>query len=399
MRNSLNLFARVLLFTLVSLPLQATTPPAAQQNDASIPTVPDTDAISTDPKIQEFLKKETPNLATAFPYRINIFTQGQIDKNKAGLRIAETADQLLADTSGLLFYYELVNNAMRVPHWHSNATEIGTVLNGKMRVTIWEGSGDTKIYTVEKNGTWIIPKAKLHALENAGTDDLKFIVAYDSPIAADRDFLTAWASLPDAVLARAVGLSESDIASIKKTTINRLSSFDPAAGPEKTNTYSVLSNNFKTVKPIYQSELGSITRIDPRINPNMKAMALQRTIMKPGVLRIPHWYTSGDVLFFVLKGNAYFTMMDDNGKVFHSLIRRGDLISIPVGNFHSFLNIGKEDLELYEAFNRVDTINEITLLNGVQHFSIGTIEGATNLSKELVTKMAHEKQEPYMLRF
>lgn len=372
---------------------------SSQLQAATDVTMANTDALSTEPRIQQFLKKESANLSKDFPYRINLFTQGQIDKNKAGLRIAETAKQLPSDTSGLLFYYELVNNAMRVPHWHSNATEIGTVLNGKMRVTIWEGSGDAKVYTVEKNGTWIIPKATLHALENAGQDDMKFIVIYDSPIAADRDFLTAWASLPDAILAKSVGLTESDISSIKKTTINRLSGFDPAAGPEKTDSYSVLSNNFTKVEPIYNSERGSITRIDPKINPNMKAMALQRTILKPGILRIPHWYTSGDVLLFVLKGNAYFTMMSDDGKVFHSLIKRGDLISIPIGNFHSFLNIGKEDLEVYEAFNRVENIDEITLLNGVQQFSVGTIQGATQLSKELIMKMAQEKIEPYMIPF
>jgi oxalate decarboxylase len=366
---------------------------------AAVPVVSDENAISTDPKIQQFLKTESKETTTNFPYRINIFTQGQIDKNQAGLRVAETAKQLKSDNSGLLFYYELVNNAMRVPHWHANATEIGTVLSGKMRVTIWDGSGEAKIFTVEKNGTWIIPKARLHALENVGEGDMKFVVVYDSPIAADRDFLTAWASLPDAMLARAVGLSESDIASIKKTTVNRLSGFDPAAGPEKTDDFSVLSNSFDTVQPLYQSNQGSITRIDPKINPHLPAMALQRTILKPGIMRIPHWYTSGDVLLFVLKGNAFFSMMDDDGKVFHSKIKPGDLISIPVGSFHGFLNIGKEDLVVYEAFNRVDEINEITLMNGVQHFSVGTIEGATKLSKELVTKMANEKQESYMLPF
>lgn len=396
MRERLILITAALFFFTASMPLQAI---EAQPEKAAASTTPEIDLISTEPKIQQFLQKESKNMSSDFPYRINLFKQGQIAKNKAGIRIAETANQLRADTTGLLFYYELFDNAMRVPHWHSNATEIGTVLDGKMRVTIWEGSGDTKIFTVEKNGTWIIPKAKLHSLENVGQGEMKFIVAYDSPIAADRDFLTAWASLPDAVLARAVGLSESDIASIKKTTINRLSNFDPAAGPEKTDEYNVLSNNFLTVKPLYQSQSGSITRIDPKVNPHMKAMALQRTIMKPGILRVPHWYTSGDVLLYVLKGNAFFTMMDDDGKVYHALIRRGDVISIPIGNFHSFLNIGKEDLEVYEAFNRVEDINEITLMNGVQHFSVGTIEGATGLNKALVKKMAHEELDSYMLPF
>lgn len=364
------------------------------------PTVPPaTDNVSHNSKIEAFLKKESAHLSMNFPYRMNLFIQGQIDQNSAGLRIAETANQLPPNTTGLLFYYELVNNAMRVPHWHSNATEIGTVLEGKMRVTIWEGTGETKVFTVEKNGTWIIPKAKLHSLENVGTDDMKFIVSYDSPIAADRDFLTAWASLPDDILARAVGLSEKDIAGIKKTTVNRLSAYDPAAGPEKIDASSPLSNNFQAVAPLYQSDLGSITRIDSSINPEINHMALQRTILKPGVLRMPHWYTSGNVLLFVLKGNAFFTMMDDDGTVFHSKVQRGDVISIPIGNFHSFLNIGNDDLEVYEAFNRADDIHEITLMNGVQHFSVGMIEGATGLSKEAVQKISQEKANEYMVAF
>lgn len=361
--------------------------------------IPQAGTLSKNPKIQKLLQDEQNLLNKDFPYRMNIFTQGQIDQNKAGLRVAEEAKQLMSNDSGLLFYYELMNNAMRVPHWHANAAEIGTVLNGKMRITIWEGSGQPKVFTVEKNGSWIIPKAKLHALENVGSDHLKFLVAYDSPIAADRDFLTAWASLPDAVLARAVGLSEEDIAKIRKTTVNRLSSFDPSAEPEKADSYSTLSNNFQAIKPLYQSDLGSISRIDKQINPNMKAMALQRTIMKPNALRLPHWYTSGDVLLFVLKGQAYFTLMDDAGKVFHAQLKPGDLISIPIGNFHSFLNIGEDDLEIYESFNHADTINEITLMNGVQNFNVGTIAGATGLDKKVVQKMGQEKPEGYIVPF
>lgn len=350
-------------------------------------------------KIEQFITNQSTHLTPDFPYRLNLFTQGQIDKNVAGLRIAETAKQLPSSTTGLLFYYELVNNAMRVPHWHSNATEIGTVLEGKMRITIWEGSGEPTVFTVEKNGTWIIPQAKLHALENVGTGQMKFLVSYDSPIAADRDFLTAWASLPDEILARAVGLTENDIKGIKKTTVNRLSAYDPSAGPDKIDESSLLSNDFSSITPLYQSELGSITRIDSSINPQMNKMALQKTILKPGVLRVPHWYTSGDVLLFVLKGNAFFTMMDDDGHVYHAKVERGDLISIPTGNFHSFLNIGQEDLEVYEAFNHAYDIHEITLKNGVEHFSVGMMEGATGLSKELVKKIAHTKPDEYMVAF
>jgi oxalate decarboxylase len=396
MKSGLKLKTTALVIITSIMPLQALSYNPVNTTPSSIAVSP---PIPSKDRVQQFLDKEIPKLSKDFPYRINLFTQGQIDKNSAGLRIAETANQFQNDTSGLLFYYKLVNNAMRAPHWHSNATEIGTVLSGKMRVTIWEGTGKTKVFTVEKNGTWIIPKAKLHALENVGEGEMNFIVAYDSPIAAARDFVTAWASLPDGILARAVGLTESDIAGIKKTTVNKLSSYDPAAAPEKTDEYSSLSNNFKSVKPVYESEAGSIIRIDSKVNPHLKKMALQKTIVKPGILRIPHWYTSGDVLLFVQEGSGYFTLMNNDGKVYHVLVKRGDLISIPGGNFHSYLNTGDNDLEVYEVFNRADDIAEITLMNGVQHFSAGMIEGATGLSKDKIRKIAEQKAEPYMVRF
>lgn len=125
-------------------------PPAQATETTASPSGPETTTVSANPKIEKLLQEESKNIAAEFPYRINLFKQGQIDKNSAGVRIAETANQLLSNNSGLLFYYEVVTDAMRVPHWHSNATEIGTVLSGKMRVTIWEGAGNTKMYTVEK---------------------------------------------------------------------------------------------------------------------------------------------------------------------------------------------------------------------------------------------------------
>lgn len=364
----------------------------------AIASIEDKD-LSSDPKIQKLLQDEAHAISQEFPFRMNLFTQGQITRAKAGTRYAETAKQFATDNSGLLFFYDVLPEGMRVPHWHANAKEVGTVVSGKMRVTIWDGGDKPKVFTVDKNSTWIIPKSTLHALENVGKDTMKFVVSYDSPIAADKDFLTAWTSLPDAMLAKSVGLKEEEIASIKKTIVDRLSKFDPAAQPDKNEEYSGLSQSFLTTKPLYQAKFGSITRIDGKTTPDMNKMGLQRTVMKPGAMRIPHWYTSGDVLLFVYKGIAFFTMMDDEGKVYHNVIRPGDVVSIPIGNFHSFINIGKVDLEIYEAFNRADEINEITLANGVKNLNAGMIQGATGLSQELIKKIKDEKLEDYITQF
>lgn len=352
-------------------------------------------------KVKRLLDQELKQLSPHFPYRLNLFKEGQIDKNAAGLRISETEQQFKnLGLTGLLFYYSLHNHAMRVPHWHANAAETGVVLNGKMKVTFWDGVEHPTVFTVEKNGTWFIPAATLHVLENVGGDELDFLVAYagtNNP--ADRDFATAWAALPDSLLESSLGLSANEISTLKKTTVNRLSSYDPQAVPETAVISSPFSGNFSTVAPLYAGVLGSMKRIDTNTNPAMDNMALQQTILNPGAMREPHWYIAGDTLFFVKKGTAFFTMMDDEGKVHKAIIEPGDLIFIPVGTFHTYVNTGTEPLEVYEAFNASKELSEIPLLGGAQKFSAGILSSATGLSKESTTKILKKAPQDYVIPF
>ena len=226
-----------------------------------------------------------------------------------------------------------------------------------------------------------------------------FFVAYNSPNAADRDFATAWAALPDALLERSLGLLPNEIVTLKTTTTNRLNSYDPSSLPEKAVIKSPFSSNFFTVEPLYTSELGSIRRIDAETTPSMQAMALQQTRLNPGTMREPHWYLSGDVLLFVNKGTAFFTMMDNDGKVYNVLVNPGDLIFIPIGTFHVYVNVGTDVLEIYEVFNASQKLSEVTLLNGAQHFSAGTLSSATGLSQEVTEKILKKPPQNYMISF
>ncbi len=138
-------------------------------------------------------------------------------------------------------------------------------------------------------------------------EELDFLVSYNSQYAEDRDFSTAWAALPDTILTRSLGLSQMDLATFKKHSKNRLSLFDPGDVVMKEEIPSEFLAIFSNVKPTYESSLGSIIRLDET---NWKAnpfMALQQTILKPGTLREPHWYTGSDVFLFVHEGSAYFT--------------------------------------------------------------------------------------------
>jgi oxalate decarboxylase len=354
-------------------------------------------------KIRAFLDQETPNLSKEFPFLLHLFENGQIAKNDAGVRISESVEQFpelakspTTQLSGLFFYYKLFNQAMRVPHWHANAVEMGLVLNGNMKITIWDGPGDASVFTVGKGGLWMIPQASVHVLENAGSEELDFLVSYNSAYAEDRDFSTAWAALPPKILERSLGLSASDIDALKRTTKNRLSLFDVDAIPTSKEIPSPYTTVFAAIEPLYKSSLGSIKRADETNWPAMKFMAMQQTLMKPGTIREPHWYSSSDVFFFVKKGKAFFNLMDSEGVVYNTILKEGDLVFIPIGVFHTYVNVGTEELEVYEVFTSPGPLREIDLLAASRHFRPGTLSGATGVSQDSIRKLPEAPGQVYM---
>jgi len=354
-------------------------------------------------KIEAFLNKEAKNLSTECPFLLHLYKDGIIAKNKAGLRIAETPKQFPGlkrlpgeELSGLMFYYNLYDLSQRVPHWHANATEMGVVMRGRMRVTIWDGPGNASEFIVPQFGTWMIPKASVHCLENVSDERLDFLVVYDSPYAEDRDFATAWSALPDTLLEKSLGLSAEDIATLKKSTINRLSSYVP--GDRITNAFvpSPYGALFSDVLPIYDGPLGSIRRLDETNWKAMKFMAIQQTILKPGTIREPHWYTCGDVFLFINEGAAFFTVMDGEGQVYNLMLQAGDLVFLPIGAFHTYINVGNKDLEIYESFSTSAPLGEIGILDASLAFRPGSLAGATGLKRTTIEKLPQSKQHIYL---
>jgi len=355
-------------------------------------------------KIQKFLGNMKSKINKC-PYVIDIFKNGSISKNAAGMRVSEVGSQI-KENYGQLFFYDLVDNAMRVPHWHSDGHEIGLVLEGKIRVTIWNGNEcEKQVFTAEKMGSWFIPKGTLHCLENFSDEKSKFLVCYDNPDTADRDFIDAWEAMPSEIICASTFISPEDASIIKRQQLrNRLSKFEPTKHlAEKVNHFSAYSNNFNYTEPTYLSSLGEIRRIDPKNTVHMIDKAWQKTILKPGSLRIPHWYTSSNVLLYVNKGSGFVSMLDSIGdgateKSYNFYIKQGNVLALPVGFFHCILNIENEDLEFYEAFMSGNT-NEISILKGIQALSNDVASGALGLSKEHSQIMLSKKAPDFIVRF
>jgi len=360
-------------------------------------------SASMQKKVQEFLAAESKNVSETCPFLLRLFKDGDKATNPAGTRISESVKQFAGlnkfpaeQLTGLFFYYQLYNEAQRVPHWHANAVEVGVVLNGKMKITIWEGKGKAHEFTVPKGGVWMIPQGSIHCLENVSSEELDFLVSYNSPNAEDRDFSTAWSALPESILATSLGLSMEDLKTFKKNSNNRLSLYDPGDVVMKKDVSSEYLANFTGLKPLYESSLGSIRRLDET---NWKAnqfMALQQSTLKPGTIREPHWYRGSDAFLFVHQGTAFFNMMDGEGNVYNIMLGEGDLVFIPEGAFHTYVNVGNKDLEIYESFMISNSYSEIGIQSATTNFRPGIMAGAMGLKLDVIKKIPKTETPVYM---
>src|SRR5436190_1051437 len=91
---TITLLTGLVCFSQVLLAADSTSIATSSSAAPTTGITPVTVTPSTNPKIQQFLAQVNSQLSTDFPYRMNLPNSGQLSKNDAGIRLAETAHQL-----------------------------------------------------------------------------------------------------------------------------------------------------------------------------------------------------------------------------------------------------------------------------------------------------------------
>ncbi|MHB8208042.1 cupin domain-containing protein [Mucilaginibacter sp.] len=102
---------------------------------------------------------------------------------------------------------EIEPGAMRELHWHPNADEWQYVMEGKGEVSIFGSHGRVKTMPYNKGMVAFIKQGYGHYIENTGTETLKLIVLFNSPVYQALS-LTDWmASNPPQLIADHFGMT------------------------------------------------------------------------------------------------------------------------------------------------------------------------------------------------
>jgi oxalate decarboxylase len=123
--------------------------------------------------------------------------------------------------SGMAVYLlELKPGAIRIPHWHPNASELDYVISGEAIIGLGEPDDETPIaqtFEVFSGQIAWIPQGWFHYIKNgSATEDLKMLVMFGNESPDDIGISRGFQAMPNDVLGLAFNVDPSTFATLDR---------------------------------------------------------------------------------------------------------------------------------------------------------------------------------------
>src|SRR5882757_9144799 len=101
---------------------------------------------------------------------------------------------------------------------------------------------------------------------------------------------------------------------------------------------------------IFESELGSVTRVSAKELPILNRLSIKRLVLAAGSIRAPHWHANCAELGYCVSGKALVSILG-NGSSFSAFqVGPGQMFLVESGALHAIENIGNTEAEFILAF-------------------------------------------------
>lgn len=248
----------------------------------------------------------------------------------------------------------LAIHAIREPHWHANAHELGYCVRGQALVTIVGDHGSREVFLIAAGEMFFFPSGTVHAIENIADIEAEFILAFSNE--APEDF-----SLPGAfdVMSEPVLLATFEWKSRPTLDLARLNGTDEIFGMEEQSVVERQAHHSSRLKfrieasaPHVTSAAGSAHTAQAPAWPVLEGISMFSVRINDSGLREPHWHPETAEMGYVLEGAGQMTVLDPDGSADTYAIHPGDVYFIPPAYPHHIENTGSGTLHILIFFSR-----------------------------------------------
>ena len=112
----------------------------------------------------------------------------------------------LAGNGLAVYLLTLEPGAVRVPHWHPDASELDYVLQGKARIGLAFPDKEWERFDLETGKIAVLPQGWFHYIQNVGEDVLRMLVIFNNPSPNDIGISIGFQAIPKEVLGITFGV-------------------------------------------------------------------------------------------------------------------------------------------------------------------------------------------------
>ena len=106
----------------------------------------------------------------------------------------------LAGNGLAIYLLALEPGAVRIPHWHPDASELDYVLSGKASIGLAFPDGEWERFEVAEGQIAILPQGWFHYIKNEGEGTLRMLVIFSNSSPNDIGISEAFQAIPREVL-------------------------------------------------------------------------------------------------------------------------------------------------------------------------------------------------------
>ncbi|MCE5315860.1 MAG: cupin domain-containing protein [Parachlamydia sp.] len=286
--------------------------------------------------------------------------------------------------------YKLVLNpqALREPHWHANADELGYCTKGEMVISLYANGNEREKFLISAGQAFFIPSGSLHSLENSGKEQAELILQFSSDEPEDFGLSSVINMFSDEVLGNTWGMPASYFSSLQRSPKEAFIAQLPLPGAiEKVERYvSKYQYALEESSPLISNGGGSAKVARQNVWPVLKRQALYSLTLTQQGMREPHWHPETAELGYVSSGEGRMSILSPDGKVDTYTMAAGDIYFIPKAYPHHIENLANEDLKILIFFDQAMP-QDIGFTGSVKSNSNAALAAILNTSPSFFDKL------------
>jgi oxalate decarboxylase len=275
-------------------------------------------------------------------------------KREGGYRVKATKS-LFPILEGMSFYkLVLLKNAIREPHWHANADELGYCLKGQILVSLYANNNVKATFLVTPGEAFFVPSGTLHGIENIGEDTAEIILEFSNEEPEDFGLSSVFGMFTDAVLGNTWNVSQDKFKPLIRSTEEVFIAMrkGPVTISKDAHYSTPYRYSLEAASPLVSNEGGSARVARQDVWPIVEHQALYSLELTGKGMREPHWHPDTAELGYIQRGKGRISIQSPSGSVDTFEINPGDIYFIPKAYPHHIENLTDSPLHLLIFFDQ-----------------------------------------------